>query len=743
MIPRSTIAGIAAVLLATLGAIAPAQQTPPQTDTRVPTLIASLGGRYGDKAAEELVAIGEPAVAPLLAELRAGGGRAQLACLPLARIGTSPAVDGAIAALRGADLGVAESAAAALRFVKTARSADALSEALARDTGPIRRAAALSLAVLGDARAVDPLRGGLQSTAWYIREETARALGTVRIADAAALLVSALDDQNGEVRFAVREALVAQGDVAAGPAITALDSPSDRVRWQAAWTLGRLAAEGAVARLLQAIEDPDPVVRRESAVALGRITAARPAKTETLVEAVAGRLRHADPDVRVHAAWLLGELGSARAAAALVSALGDGASAWTAAAALGALAAPEAAVPLARALRSDEVRVRRAAAWALNRLQNPATVAALRPSLGDPDAEVRYWAATVLRRLGTPDATSALAAARPTPWDRGARRCAPPRSAAVIASGTVSLDGRHYRLYPDVLDARPDLPSPLTAADGTELVLAFLQNGKYGIVPATLKEADGQCRADGRDFPTLEATGLHSVVELERARIITGRSVGEIADLARPGALSTDGFLAADEEVVDVLKDDNRTVSALGLTHADLARPLFHVWNMMGTDLDLGRWNMSTHRWGNVTALMSHGRLVTLAARDSKGGQFSIFADGLDGAFTIEIDTALTDAEQAFLRTRYPRLEAAAMDALVQSLTRIRTGEIQPHYVMWYGFYEGTTPWRTDPVALAFVFGLRTLEQIEAAFPGRLYEVLMRHRVPAERREPEAGADRR
>jgi hypothetical protein len=259
----------------------------------------------------------------------------------------------------------------------------------------------------------------------------------------------------------------------------------------------------------------------------------------------------------------------------------------------------------------------------------------------------------------------------------------------------------------------------------------------------TLKDPDGQCRADGRDFPTLEATGLHSEVEIQRARIITGRSAGEIADLARPGALSTDGFLASDEEVIDVLKKDNRTVAALGLTHPDLARPLFHIWNMMRTDLDLGRWNMSTHRWENVTALMSHGRLVKLVARDSKGGQFSIFADGLDGAFTIEIDTDPTGAERAFLRMRYPRLEAAAMDALVQSLTRIRTGEIQPHYVMWYGFYEGKTPWRTDPVALAFVFGLRTIEQIEAVFPGRLYEVMMRRRNPAETRGPEAGANRR
>ncbi len=65
------------------------------------------------------------------------------------------------------------------------------------------------------------------------------------------------------------------------------------------------------------------------------------------------------------------------------------------------------------------------------------------------------------------------------------------------------------------------------------------------------------------------------------------------------------------------------------------------------------------------------------------------------------------------------------MDALVRSLTRIRTGEMEPHYVMWYGFYEGLTPWRTDPVAIALIFGLRTLEEIEAAFPGRLYELMM------------------
>ncbi len=740
MTPRGTVAGIAAVLFAAWSAAAPARQAPQQTTDGVPALIASLGGRYGDEAAEKLVAIGDPAVAPLLAELRAGGRRAQRACAPLARIGTAPAVDGIIVALRGADPAVAGSAAAALRFVKTPQSADALWEALDRDNGPIRRAAALSLAGLGDARAIDPLRPMLADNAWYVRAEAARALGFVRAAGAAALLAPALDDPSGEVRLALREALAAQGVVAANAAIRALDSPSDRLRWQAAWALGRVAAADTVDPLLRTLEDHSPTVRREAAVALARIASARPAKPENLVEAVAGRLRHADPDVRMNAAWLLGELGTMRAAAPLVSALGDAGSAWMAAAALGTLGAPDVGVALARALRNDDARVRRAAARALDRLRDAGAATALRGVLGDSDAEVRYWAAKALRRLDTPEAASALATARPTPWDRDARRCAPPRSPAVVTSGSLDFAGRTYRLYPEVLDARPDIPSPLTAADGTELVLTLLQNGKYGIVPATLKAADGQCRADGQDFPTLERTGLHSQVEIERARVITGRSAGEITDLARPGALSVEGFIGADEDIIDVLKDDNRTVSALGLTHAELARPLFHVWNMMRTDLDLGRWDMAGHRWRNVTAVISHERTVHIVAGDTKGGQLSIFADGLDGAFWIEIGTGLTESERAFLSARYTRLGARAMDALVQSLTRIRTGEMQPHYATWYGFYEGRTAWRTDPITLAFVFGLRTLEQIEAAFPGQIYDRMMMRFVPFEPGDPQTDA---
>jgi hypothetical protein len=336
---------------------------------------------------------------------------------------------------------------------------------------------------------------------------------------------------------------------------------------------------------------------------------------------------------------------------------------------------------------------------------------------------VRYWAGRGLRRAGRPEA-GRTASAQPTRWDRDARRCAPDRSPATVSAGALAVSGRSYPLYPDTLGTVPQIPSPLTAADGTELMVAVTSAGRYAIIPVTLKEGDRQCDAAAADFPTLAHSGVHADVELDRARTITGRSIVEIAELGRAGFLSDDGFLEPDEDIVSILRDDNDVVKALGLTHAGLARPLFHIWNMMNVDLNLNRWDMAKHRWGNVTAVLSHGRRVEVVAGDTKGGQLSIFADGIEGSFWIEIAGDLAARERSFLQRHYGRL-----DALIRALTRIRAGEMHPHYITWYGFYEGRTSWRTHPIALALVFGLRTLEEIEAAFPGRLYELMMARHV--------------
>jgi hypothetical protein len=67
------------------------------------------------------------------------------------------------------------------------------------------------------------------------------------------------------------------------------------------------------------------------------------------------------------------------------------------------------------------------------------------------------------------------------------------------------------------------------------------------------------------------------------------------------------------------------------------------------------------------------------------------------------------------------------MDTLIAKLSYIHTGEMVPYYIMRYGFYEGHTSYRADPIALAFIFGLRTLDEIENALPGQLYSVLTDH----------------
>jgi hypothetical protein len=140
------------------------------------------------------------------------------------------------------------------------------------------------------------------------------------------------------------------------------------------------------------------------------------------------------------------------------------------------------------------------------------------------------------------------------------------------------------------------------------------------------------------------------------------------------------------------------------------------------------------HRWKNIQSVLYNGKTVLLNAGDTKGAQRSIFDDGLDdGSFWIEIGRNLEAGERAFLADKYGHLAPEQRGVLVKRLSSITTGEMEPHYIMWYGFYEGHTGWRADPLAIAFIFGLRSLEELEQAFPGGLYEALTEHysRTPA------------
>ncbi|PWB80633.1 MAG: hypothetical protein C3F08_03925 [Candidatus Methylomirabilota bacterium] len=292
----------------------------------------------------------------------------------------------------------------------------------------------------------------------------------------------------------------------------------------------------------------------------------------------------------------------------------------------------------------------------------------------------------------------------------------------------ISCGGKTYALYPAIFKERPDIPSPYRAEDGLEVLTARTEQNDYALVPVTITPGIALCpweaplEIDQEDFSALARTGVHSEAELELTRSITGRSVAEITELGRPGRLSSSGFMAEDEDILSVIKGDNRLVAKLGLTHAEVARPLLHVCNLIrALYLETGA------RHTNI--VFYAGKRLTLQVEFSRGGQKSIFQDSLDGAWTIKIRRDFEEKEQAFLNRAYARLDPAQRETLVERLTEMLTGEMQPFYIYRYGFYEGHTAWRTDPVVIAFLFGLKSIEEIEAVFAGQLHRVLTQHFV--------------
>lgn len=304
-------------------------------------------------------------------------------------------------------------------------------------------------------------------------------------------------------------------------------------------------------------------------------------------------------------------------------------------------------------------------------------------------------------------------------------------------SHQVSHKGKTYFLHPQTYEELPDIPSPYTTEEGMEIVIALTKNKKYSIIPVTVENGEPmdyksrqwdkigkgrQLDVDSRDFPTLARTGLHSEIELDQTKTITGKSIGEITYIGRPERSSGEGFMSHDEDIISVLKGDNRLVKKLGLTHPQMAKPLYHVWNI------IQRHEKKGTALGGIDYFLYHGRKIFLLDTGSgHGWQDSVFNDEILGMYHIEMGRELDQDEKSFLEEKYSNLSAEQMTEFMKMLSHIHTGEMVPYYIMRYGFYEGHTGYRADPIAIATVFGLRSIEEIEEAFEGHLYEALTEH----------------
>jgi hypothetical protein len=305
--------------------------------------------------------------------------------------------------------------------------------------------------------------------------------------------------------------------------------------------------------------------------------------------------------------------------------------------------------------------------------------------------------------------------------------------AQAVPPEIVAYENATYPLHPAALKEKPDMPSPYRAADGSEYVVGIASNGEYMIFNVTVENREDledvwytqgrQLVVDTADFPTLAATGLHSEEELAQTRAITGRSVEEISSIGRPEQISGEGFLAWDEDILSVLIGDNRLVQRLGMTHAELAKPLFHVSNVIQALM-----SDSVHvKRGDEQAILYNDRKINLKFWGAKGWQESIFDDEILGYWEIEIGRALDENELAFLSNQDTDLSEEAYSRMIKRLSYMHIGEMVAYYIMRYGFYEGHTSYRADPIAIASIFGLRSINEINEAFGSDLHAALSSH----------------
>lgn len=284
--------------------------------------------------------------------------------------------------------------------------------------------------------------------------------------------------------------------------------------------------------------------------------------------------------------------------------------------------------------------------------------------------------------------------------------------------------------FPKKYKTIPDIASPTTLKNGTEVIISITNSGEYSVLPVTQEKGEiysclyyfngkgNQTWIDEPDFPSLGKTGLHSEEELDNKTMITGRSLEVINFISRPVRFSYDGFLASDEDIISVLKGDTRIVRKMDLVHPQLAKPLFHVWNaLLGNFLD-GQ---------DTVAIFYNSNIVYIKSTWCNGYQESIFHDEIEGRNDIHIWRNLNKEELEFLKMSYSYLTEENFKMLTEKITHLHISEMQPFYVMRYGFYEGHTSYRADPLTIAIVFGLKSIYELDRLFSNDLYTILNQH----------------
>jgi HEAT repeat protein len=570
---------------------------------------------------------------------------------------------------------------------------DPLLRALNQNSHWISARASDTLSKIQSTKAVDGLLGALDSSKLEKRTKRSilQSLGNVKSERVLNSLIRHLGHEDWAIRCAVLRSLGQIGGQTAEEAVISALKDKERYVVESAITvLGQMKSTRAPVHLIEILEDREGMGRIKISRALVAIG-------EPSVDAIVSSMRKdMDREICWHLIWALGQIDS------------------------------DAAIkPLVRALKSRNWMVRNEAAVSLVRINSSTSTEPLRRLLESGHDNSRRQAQWILKTLES--GQDGLGGDSSVPEANNGDLT---QVSAAEDTSPVTFEDKSYALCPHRFDSPLSVPSPYATDDGREIVVTSTKDGKYMLVPVTLsnsKRKGRQLHVNADDFPTLARTGLHCELELDRTRIVTGRSIAEITELARPDRLSTSGFLAEDEEIISVLKGDNRFARSLGLSHTQLAKPLFHVLNLIARNQQQkNHLSYQGHR-AEYPLFLYNGKKISVKVEYTRGGQESIFADGLDGALAIQIYRDLEQREKDYIDSKYSHLSRPQREDLVKRLSTLFIGEMVMYYVKWYGFYEGHTGWRADPIAIAFIFGMKDLKEIDTSFDGKLYDALTEH----------------
>ena len=201
--------GIVILLFGT--AMGYAKEGKTEQEKKIDELIGNLGTRYWEKAADELVKIGESSVTPLIKLLNIGSGRpSENANFVLARIGTPKALDAIVMALRNQKFHhrVRAYAAAAIGDVGSKKFIVPLIAAFKTDNHWwVRNFVVGSLGKIGSEMVVDPLIGALDDENQYVRRAAISELGKLKPDKAVLPLIGCMKDDDWQIRLQIAEIL--------------------------------------------------------------------------------------------------------------------------------------------------------------------------------------------------------------------------------------------------------------------------------------------------------------------------------------------------------------------------------------------------------------------------------------------------------------------------------------------------------------------------------------------------------